>query len=102
MCTYMCVCYRIFFNSTVYKKPYLLLEAEGKLSKLLAALTETETTPTRSGGRSVSPPVKPLPPDSLPIVLIEIGEFAMNYSLHHIVTTCLSHVQSIKVYYMYM
>ncbi len=88
----------IVFNSIINRKPYLLSEAQAKLSKLLAAITGNEITPTKSGQRSSSPPIKPLPLAALPLVLIEIGEFAMNYSLHQIVSTCLSHIQSLQVH----
>lgn len=62
-----------------------------KLRKILSLVIDGEV---KSGVRSTS---KPLSSKLNPLVLIELAELAINYSLHDIVTESISHLDTVKL-----
>ena len=62
-----------------------------KLHKILSLVIDGEV---KSGVRSTS---KALSSELNPLVLIELAELAINYSLHDIVTECISHLDTAKL-----
>ena len=62
-----------------------------KLHRILSLVIDGEV---KSGVRSTS---KPLSSELNPLVLIELAELAINYSLHDIVTKCISHLDTTKL-----
>ena len=79
------------------KRPSSQIEIESKLTKLLAVAAHEGGTPTKLNGRSSSPYVKPLPAESQPLVLIELAELSMNYSIPGVARLCVTHIKSVEV-----
>ena len=73
------------------------VEGETKLLKLVQSITDSEATPIKQSSQSVTPPTRPLPPPTIPHVLIAIAETALNYYYHKVASICMKHLSLLEV-----